>query len=275
MTAPILDGKAALVTGGSRGIGLAIASALSGAGANVLITARHEEGLRAATETLPGAEWLVANAGREEDAEAAIAACIDRFGRLDILVNNAATNPYAGDVIDLDRPRAEKILQVNLLGPLTLAQLAWRAWMREHGGVILNIASTGAFVVEREIGFYDLSKTALVKLTRQLAMELGPATRVVAIAPGLVRTEMARALWETQEASWSERLPLQRIGEPDDIGRAALLPGRGRSSVDDRTMPHRRWRRVGGRPLMHTGGGDPGLGTVPRPCGRACDRPAS
>ena len=223
MTAPILDGKAALVTGGSRGIGLAIANALSGAGANVLITARHEEGLRAATETLPGAEWLVANAGREEDAEAAIAACIDRFGRLDILVNNAATNPYAGDVIDLDRPRAEKILQVNLLGPLTLAQLAWRAWMREHGGVILNIASTGAFLVEREIGFYDLSKTALVKLTRQLAMELGPATRVVAIAPGLVRTEMARALWETQEASWSERLPLQRIGEPDDIGRAALF----------------------------------------------------
>ena len=83
----------------------------------MLITARHEEGLRTAAETLPGAEWLVANAGREEDAEAAIAACIDRFGRLDILVNNAATNPYAGDVIDLDRPRAEKILQVNLLGP--------------------------------------------------------------------------------------------------------------------------------------------------------------
>jgi NAD(P)-dependent dehydrogenase (short-subunit alcohol dehydrogenase family) len=218
-----LDGKVALVTGASRGIGLAIARAFTDAGARVMITARHSEPLEAAAATLGGAEWLVANAGREEDAAAAVAACIERLGRLDILVNNAATNPYAGDVIDLDRPRAEKILQVNVLGPLTWAQEAWRAWMREHGGVILNVASTGAFAVERQIGFYDLSKLALVQLTRQLAMELGPSTRVVAIAPGLVRTEMSRMLWDGHEAAWNEKLPLQRIGEPDDIGRAALF----------------------------------------------------
>jgi len=218
-----LAGKVALVTGGSRGIGLSIARTFAADGARVMITARREDGLRDAARQVDGAEWFVANAGRPEDAQAAVAECLDRLGALDILVNNAATNPYAGNVIDIDRPRAEKILEVNLLGPLTWSQLAWRGWMQEHGGVIVNIASTGAFAVEREIGFYDLSKTALVQLTRQLAMELGPSTRVVAIAPGLVRTEMSRMLWDGHEEGWNAKLPMQRIGEPDDIGRAALF----------------------------------------------------
>ena len=218
-----LAGKVALVTGGSRGIGLSIARVFTDEGARVMLAARREEALREAAATVPGGEWFVANAGSPEDAEAAISACIERLGAIDILVNNAATNPYAGDVIDIDRPRAEKILQVNLLGPLTWSQMAWRSWMQAHGGVIVNIASTGAFAVEREIGFYDLSKLALVQLTRQLAMELAPSTRVVAIAPGLVRTQMSRMLWDGHEEVWNAKLPMQRIGEPDDIGRAALF----------------------------------------------------
>jgi NAD(P)-dependent dehydrogenase (short-subunit alcohol dehydrogenase family) len=191
----------------------------------VMVSSRKEDALRAVAEGLPDGkvEVFAANAGDPDAAAACVAATVERLGGLDILVNNAATNPYAGNVIDIDRPRAEKILEVNLLGPLTWSQLAWRAWMQEHGGVIVNIASTGAFAVEREIGFYDLSKTALVQLTRQLAMELAPSTRVVAIAPGLVRTEMSRMLWDGHEAGWNAKLPMQRIGEPDDIGRAALF----------------------------------------------------
>ena len=114
------------------------------------------------------------------------------------------------------------MLEVNVEGALLLAQSAWRAWMSEHGGVILNVASVGGLRPSPYIGIYNASKAALVLMTRQLALELGPKVRVNALAPGLVKTHMARALWETDEEGIAARHPMRRIGAPDDIAGAAL-----------------------------------------------------
>lgn len=221
-----IEGKAALITGGSKGIGKAIAQGLSNAGAKVMICARKAEELeKAASEIGNGAQWCVANAGKQEDAEAAVGATLDSFGALDILVNNAATNPYAGPTIDIDLPRWEKTWQVNMTGPLLFSQLAWQRYMKEGpgGSSIINIASIGGYHTNPIIGAYDTTKAALIHLTKQLAAELGPKVRVNAICPGLVRTNFARALWEGKgEEIVSKRNPTGRIGEPEDIAGSAV-----------------------------------------------------
>lgn len=220
-----LDGRAALVTGGSRGIGKAIAAAFVAEGARVMITGRRAEGCEAAAAEIgPACAWIAGNVGRLEDAEAAVEATVARFGAVDILVNNAATNPYAGLVIDADLPRWDKTMAVNLTAPLVWSQLAWRRWMRERGGAIVNISSVGAYKTTDLYGVYSLSKDALIHLTRQLAVELAPGVRVNAIAPGLVRTEMARALWEGGRGEViAESYPLKRLGEPADVANAAVF----------------------------------------------------
>jgi NAD(P)-dependent dehydrogenase (short-subunit alcohol dehydrogenase family) len=225
-----LDGKVALVTGGSKGIGLGIARAFVAAGARVMITARKAEGLEQAVAEIAGGAsggdiaWCAANAGSLEDAEKAVAAVLERFGRLDVLVNNAATNPYAGPTIDVDLPRWDKTFQVNLRGPLVWTQVAWRARMKEHGGVVVNISSVGGLATNRILGVYDVTKAALIHLTKQLAAELAPGVRVNAIAPGLVRTDFARALWEDGRGEQVARAyPLGRLGEPADVAGAALF----------------------------------------------------
>ena len=148
---------------------------------------------------------------------------MDRFGRIDILVNNAATNPYMGRSIDIDLPRFDKTWQVNYRGPVVWCQEAWWASMREHGGAILNIASVGGLSVETSIGHYNVTKAALIHLTRTLAADLAPGVRVNAIAPGLVKTDFARALWEPAEDAVAARMPLKRLGEPADIAGVALF----------------------------------------------------
>jgi NAD(P)-dependent dehydrogenase (short-subunit alcohol dehydrogenase family) len=219
-----LDQKIALVTGGSRGIGLASARAMASSGASVMITSRKEEELKEALGTIDGeAGYFVANAGDPEQAEACIAATIERFGRVDILVNNAATNPYYGPLAEIDLARANKILQLNQTAVLVWSQLAYRASMAEHGGSIINISSIGGLSVEPGIGWYNVTKAAVMHLTRQLAAELGPTVRVNAVAPGLVRTHLARALWEASEETISRRLPLRRIGEPEDIASTVVF----------------------------------------------------
>ena len=221
-----LEGKTALVTGASRGIGKAIAAAYAEAGVRVMLVSRKAENLEStAAELGDGVAWCAANAGRPDEAEAAVDATIERFGSLDILVNNAATNPYAGPIIDIDLPRWEKTLQVNLTGPLVLAQLAWNKFMKDGpgGSLILNISSVGAYHTSPILGAYDVTKSALIHLTKQLAAELGPKVRVNAICPGLVRTHFARALWEGEgEAFVARRNPARRIGEPEDIAGTAL-----------------------------------------------------
>jgi NAD(P)-dependent dehydrogenase (short-subunit alcohol dehydrogenase family) len=140
-----------------------------------------------------------------------------------VLVNNAATNPYMGPSIGIDLARYDKTWQVNLRGPLVWTQAAWRAGMGERGGVVVNVASIGGLSIEPTIGIYNTTKAALIHLTKTLAAELGPAVRVNAVAPGLVKTDMARALWEPNEDAIAKHLPLRRLGEPGDIAAAVLF----------------------------------------------------
>jgi NAD(P)-dependent dehydrogenase (short-subunit alcohol dehydrogenase family) len=226
-----LDGKTALITGASRGIGLAMASSFAAAGASVMLSSRKAEALAQATAEIDEGSgersgevaWHVANAGDPEQAEACVAATVERFGSVDILVNNAATNPYYGPIIEIDTSRADKTVRVNQSGYLEWAQAAWRAGMSTRGGVILNLASIGGLTVEGGIGWYNVTKAAVIHLTSQLAGELGPRVRVNALAPGLVKTEFARALWESAEESIARRMPLGRLGEAQDVANAALF----------------------------------------------------
>jgi NAD(P)-dependent dehydrogenase (short-subunit alcohol dehydrogenase family) len=222
-----LDGKVALVTGASRGIGRSIAALFAQSGAKVMLSSRKPEALEeaAAQMTDAGGEvaWHAANAGDIDQAAECVSATMERFGSLDILVNNAATNPYLGPMIDIEPSQARKTVLVNQEALLYWSQLAWRAWMRDNGGAVLNISSVGGLEVEPGIGWYNVTKAAVAHLTRQMAGELGPGVRVNALAPGLVRTDFARALWESAGDAVARRLPLRRLGEPDDIAKAALF----------------------------------------------------
>ena len=218
-----LDGKTALVTGASKGIGFAIAKAMAESGAKVMLSSRKQEQLEKAAAEIDGeVDVFAANAGEPEQAEACVKATIDRFGALDILVNNAATNPHMGRVIDVDLPRYDKTFQVNLRGPLVWTQAAWRAGMEERGGSVINISSVGGLQSGGFIGVYDTTKAGLIHLTKHLAVELAPKVRVNAIAPGLVKTDFARALYESGEEAVAAMMPLKRLGVPEDIAPAAV-----------------------------------------------------
>ncbi len=219
-----LDGKVALVTGASRGIGRAIARTLAESGARVMLSSRRQDSLEEATATIDGETAVfAANAGEPDQIAACVAQTVETWGQVDILVNNAATNPYMGPSIDIDLPRYDKTWQVNLRGPLVWCQEAWKASMKERGGAVINIASIGGMSVEPSIGIYNTTKAALIHLTKVLAADLSPGVRVNAIAPGLVKTDMARALWEPAEEAIAQRMPLRRLGEPEDIANAALF----------------------------------------------------
>jgi NAD(P)-dependent dehydrogenase (short-subunit alcohol dehydrogenase family) len=222
-----LEGKVALVTGASRGIGKAIAQSYAAAGASVVLSSRKQDALEAVAAEIAeaGGEASVhpANAGEPDQIAACVGATIERYGRVDILVNNAATNPYMGPAVDIDLPRFDKTWQVNYRGPVVWVQEAWRAWMAEHGGNVVNIASIGGMSVAPMIGHYDVTKAAVIHLTKILAHELAPGVRVNGIAPGLVKTDFARALWEPNEVGAAKMLPLKRLGEPEDIANAALF----------------------------------------------------
>jgi NAD(P)-dependent dehydrogenase (short-subunit alcohol dehydrogenase family) len=219
-----LKGKVALITGASRGIGKAIASAYAEAGAAVMLSSRKQDALEAAAAEMDGETAVfAAHAGEPDQVAACVAATVERFGAVDILVNNAATNPYFGRPIEIDLPRFDKIWQVNYRGPFVWVQEAWKASMAERGGSVINIASVGGLSVEPAIGHYNVTKAALMHLTRTLAQDLAPGVRVNAIAPGLVKTDFARALWEPAEDAVAARMPLRRLGQPNDIAGAALF----------------------------------------------------
>ncbi len=177
----------------------------------------------AAEQVGHGSIGVQAHVTDEEAANACVDGAVERFGSVDILVNNAGTNPSFGPVLDQDHGRFAKTLDVNLWGPSLWTGLVWRAWMRDHGGVVVNNASVGGLVVGPDLGVYHASKAALIHLTSQLALELGPGVRVNAVAPGVVRTRLAEALWQEHEQKVADKTPLGRIGEPDDVAGAVLF----------------------------------------------------
>ncbi len=218
-----LEGKVALVTGASKGIGKAIATSLAASGAKVMINSRKQDQLEIARAEMVGdVEIFAANTGDDDAGRRAVSATIERFGGLDILVNNAATNPYFGATLGVDAARYDKTFQVNLKAPLFWSQAAWDAAFKDKPGTIINIASVGGLRAEAGLGVYNLTKAALIHLTRQLANELGP-TRVVGIAPGLVQTDFAAYLVDNFGDKLAARLPLQRLGDPQDIANLAVF----------------------------------------------------
>ena len=235
-----LDGKVALITGGSKGIGFGIAKAFIEAGGRVMIVARKPDALEAAATELGGpdvARWMPAHVAKPEDAAASVAATLEEFGRLDILVNNAATNPYAGRTIDIDLGRWDKTFEVNLRGPLIWSQEAWRQSLKQNGGSIINIASVGGFVTSPALGTYGVFKAAMIYLTKQLAAELAPQVRVNCLAPGLIKTDFAQYLWKDgKDEMVAKTYPLKRLGEPVDIAEAALYFAAGASWVTGQTL---------------------------------------
>ncbi len=222
--------RVALVTGASRGIGLAIAKGLVERGAKVCITARKPEPLAEAVEQLGGPDVAIAVPGKADDAahqQEAVAAAIEKFGSLDLLVNNTGINPVYGPTLDVDPAAASKIFAVNVIAPLSWIRAARDAWMGEHGGAVVNVASIAGIRTSPGIGMYGVSKAALIRLTQELGAELGPKIRVNAVAPAVVKTQFATALYEGREEEVAAAYPMKRLGVPEDIAGAVafLLSG--------------------------------------------------
>ncbi|WP_345696307.1 SDR family oxidoreductase [Kitasatospora terrestris] len=219
-------GQVAVVTGASRGIGLGIARELVQRGAKVCVTARGAEPLAEAVRELGGPDHAIAVAGRADDAahqEEAVARTMEAFGRLDLLVNNTGINPFYGPVLDTDPDAAAKIFAVNVLAPLAWTRRARDAWMGEHGGAVVNVASVAGLRASQGIGMYGVSKAALIRLTTELAVDLGPGIRVNAVAPAVVKTRFAEALYEGREEKVAAAYPLRRLGLPEDIAGAVAF----------------------------------------------------
>ncbi len=225
-----VEGKVAIVTGASRGIGLATAASFLAAGAaGVTITSRKLENIVEAEAELvangaPGDRILTLAARADDQGEAgrAVEATLERFGAVDVLVNNAGTNPAAGPLMDVDMGAVDKTWAVNQRAPLLWSRAVWHGWMSEHGGAIVNVASVGGIRPSPLIGAYNISKAALIHLTHQLAHELAPTVRVNAVAPGVVKTKLSEMLWRADEKAAAATHPLNRLGEPEDVAEAIV-----------------------------------------------------
>lgn len=230
-TGPVVPGRfagrTAIITGASRGIGLGIAHRLLTEGASVVVTARGQEGLDAAAAELGSPDRVLTVAGRSDDADhqrEVVTRAEERFGPVDLLVNNTGINPVYGRTIDVDLDAARKITEVNALGTLAWTQQVYHSGLGERGGAVVNVASIAGLAPSPGIGWYGATKALVGRLTQELAVELGPSVRVNAVAPGVVKTRFAEALYNGREQAMSARLPAGRLGVPDDIaGPVAFL----------------------------------------------------
>ncbi len=226
-----LDGKVALITGASKGIGAAMAGGLAAWGASVVVSSRNQEAVDRVAGGLKDdgyeAAAQAANTGSIEDLERLAEFTLERYGGVDILVNNAAANPVYGPLQDSDNRAFDKIVDVNLRGPFELSKLVRPSMVARGGGSILHISSIGGLRPETGIGLYSVSKAALINLTRAMAQDWGAeGIRCNAICPGLIRTRFSEALWGDDEtrSRFERKIPLGRLGEPDDlVGLAVYL----------------------------------------------------
>lgn len=224
-----LTGKIALVTGASRGIGAAIAKLLAEQGAHVIVSSRKLDGCRLVADEIiaagGSAEALACHIGNMDDIEKAFAEIREHHGRLDILVNNGATNPYYGPILDTDLGAFTKTVEVNIRGYFFMSVAAGRL-MKEHGGgAIVNTASVNALVPGIGQGIYSITKAAVVNMTKSFAKECGPfGIRVNALLPGLTKTKFAGALIDNKSiyGEWVSRVPLGRHAMPDEMAGAVL-----------------------------------------------------
>jgi len=234
------EGKVALITGASRGIGLGIALRLVDEGARVCVTARKPDGLETAVKELGGAALAIGVAGRADDPEhqvAAVEQTLETFGRLDVLVNNTGINPAYGPVLEVDPGAARKVFEVNVLAAAGWLRAARAALEAGGQGAVVNVASVAGVGPAAGIGVYGASKAALIHLTQQLAVELAPAVRVNAVAPAVVKTAFATALYEGREAQVAARYPLARLGTPADIaGAVAFLASTDAAWITGQTL---------------------------------------
>jgi NAD(P)-dependent dehydrogenase (short-subunit alcohol dehydrogenase family) len=205
--------KTVLITGGSRGIGLASALRFSKEGWNVYITSRKEENLQAVLKDHPELKGFVAKADDLAAASTTCKAIVDETGSLDVLINNAGTNPSAGSILEVELSAIQKTWDVNLMGPLMWSREAVKVGIKDS---ILNVCSVGGIKPSHFMGAYNVSKAGLIYMTKQLAMELAPEIRVNGIAPAVVKTKLSEMLWADEESS-SNLHALKRLGEPEDI----------------------------------------------------------
>ena len=225
-----LDGKVALVTGASKGIGEAIARGLAEFGARVVVSSRKQEAVDAVAGAFQAdglqAIGIAANMSSIEDIHALIDNTQDAYGGIDIIVNNAAVNPVFGPIQDTDQRAFDKIIDVNLKGPFELCKKAYPILRQRGGGSIIHISSIGGLKPEAGIGIYSVSKAALVNLTQAMAQEWGADNiRVNAICPGLIKTRFSEALWSDDKIldRFIKHIPLKRAGDPDDVAGLAVF----------------------------------------------------
>lgn len=224
-----MEGKVALITGGSRGIGRACALALADAGATVVVSSRKIEGLESVAEEIRARGGrgiaIASHVAKTEDSKALVEKVTKEFGRLDVLMNNAGTNPYYGPLMEQDEKTWDVTMNVNLKGLFFLSQMAARVMKDQGGGSIINTSSIGG-LRPGELGVYCVTKAAVIMLTEVMAKEWGQYNiRVNAIAPGVIKTRLSEALWKDPEvgAQVEQNMPLMRLGEPEEIAGAVLL----------------------------------------------------
>lgn len=239
-----LDGRVAVVTGSTRGIGLAAARALAEFGARVIVSSRNQDTVEAVTATLREdgyeATGIACHVGREEDRAALIEGTIDAYGRLDILINNAATNPYFGPVEDITLAAYQKTLDVNLTSALALSNLALPHLRASGKGSVIHVSSVEGLHANPNFAAYNVSKAGLIMLGKSQAREwAATGVRVNTVCPGLVKTKLSQPLWQDEqiEAQMRARIPLGRMAEPEEIaGLIAFLAGDGASYITGGTF---------------------------------------